>query len=66
MRKACKKVIEESENMSDIGFVKFKGVVESKPVVLVKVEIEAIKIRNAAIYELDHSVLKLKQSRVIK
>ncbi len=61
MRKACQKISEEFEDLPKVGFVKFKGTVQSSPVVLVKVEIEAIKVWNTAIHMLDHFVLKLKE-----
>jgi hypothetical protein len=66
VRKAGKKILEEFENLADVGFVKFKGAVQSCPVVLVKMYIEAIKVWNAAIHMLNHFVLKFEKSRVIK
>jgi hypothetical protein len=66
MRKAGQEVLEEFEDLPEVGFVEFKSAVESSPIVLVKVEIEAIEVWNAAIHTLDHSVLKLKECRVVK
>jgi hypothetical protein len=58
MRKAGQEVLEEFENLPKVGFLEFKSTVQSRPVVLVKVEIEAIEVWNAAIHTLDHFVLK--------
>ena len=66
VRKACQKIIEEFENLFKVGFVNFESAVQSGPVPLVKVEIETIKVWNAAIHTLNHPVLKLKECRVVK
>ncbi len=66
MRKAGQEILEEFEDLFEVGFVKFKGAVEGSPVVLVKVEIEAIEVWNAAIHMLDHLVLEFEKSRVVK
>jgi hypothetical protein len=66
MRKASQKILEEFENLPKVRFVEFEGAVQSSPVVLVKVEIEAIEVWNAAIHMLDHFVLKLKECGVVK
>jgi hypothetical protein len=66
MRKACQKIVEEFENLFKVGFVNFESAVQSGPVPLIKVEIKAIEVWNAAIHPLDHSVLKLEKSRVVK
>jgi hypothetical protein len=66
MREACQKIVKEFENLFKVGFVNFKSAVQSSPVPLVKVEVEAIKVWNAAIHTLNHFVLKLEESRVVK
>jgi len=65
MRKVGQEVFEEIENLPKVGFVEFESAVKSSSVVLVKVEIEAIEVWNAAIHTLDHSVLKLEKCRVV-
>jgi hypothetical protein len=66
MRKACQKIVEEFENLFKVRFVNFKSTVQSGPVPLIKVNIKAIEVWNAAIHMLDHSVLKLEKSRVVE
>jgi hypothetical protein len=66
VRKACQKIIEEFENLFKVRFVNFESAVQSGPVSLIKVEIKTIEVWNAAIHTLNHSVLKLEKSRVVK
>ena len=66
MRKAHQKILEEFENLFEVGFVKFKSAVECSPVVFVKVEMKAIEVWNAAIHTLNHLVLEFERSRVIE
>jgi hypothetical protein len=66
MREACQKILEEVEDLFEIGFVKFKSAVECSLVVFVKVEIKAIKVWNAAIHTLNHLVLEFEKGRVIE
>ncbi len=66
MRKACKKVVEKFEDLADVRFVQLKGAVQGCLVVLVEMKVEAIEVWNAAVHTLDHFVLKLKKSRVVK
>jgi hypothetical protein len=66
VRKACQKIVEEFEDLFKVRFVNFESAVQSGPVPLIKVEIKAIEVRNATIYTLDHFVLKLEKSRVVK
>ncbi len=66
MWKACKKVFEKFENLTDVRFVELEGAVQSSPVVVVKRKVGAIEVWNAAIHMLDHLVLELKKSRVVK
>jgi len=66
MRKARQKIVEEFEDLFKVGFVNFESAVQSGPIPLIKVEIETIEVWNAAIHTLDHSVLKLEKSRVVK
>ncbi len=66
MRKTCQEILEEVEDLFEVGFVKFKGAVECSPVVFVKVEMKAIKAWNAVIHMLNHLVLEFEKSRVIE
>jgi hypothetical protein len=66
VRKACQEILEELEDLSEVGFVKFKGAVKCNLVVFVKVEIKAIEVWNAAIHTLNHLVLEFEKSRVIE
>jgi hypothetical protein len=66
MRKACQKIVEEFENLFKVGFVNFESAVQSGPVPLIKVEIKAMEVWNAAIHTLDHFVLKLEKSRAVE
>ena len=50
MRKACQEILEEVEDLFEVGFVEFKSAVECSPVVFVKVEMKAIEVWNAAIH----------------
>ncbi len=59
MWKACKKVLEEFEDFTDVGFVQVEGGVQSCPVVLVEMKIEVIEVWNAVVHTLDHLVLIL-------
>jgi hypothetical protein len=64
--KAGQKILEEFEDLVDVRLVQFKGAVECSPIVLVQVEFEAIKVRNAAIHSLDHLRLELQKSGIVK
>ncbi len=66
MRKAGQEVFEEFEDLLEVGLVEFKGAVECSPVVLIKVEMKAIEVWNAAIHTLNHLVLKFEKSRVVE
>ncbi len=66
MRKAGQEILEEFENLFEVGFVKFESAVESFSVVFIEVKVEAIKVWNAAIHSLDHLILELEKSRVVK
>ena len=66
MRKAGQEILEEFEDLFEVGFVKFEGAVESKSVVFIEVKVEAIKVWNAAIHMLDHLILKFEKSRVVE
>jgi hypothetical protein len=66
MREACQKIIEEFENLFKVRFVNFESAVQSGPVPLIKVEIKTIEVWNAAVHTLNHFVLKLEKSRVVK
>ena len=66
MRKACQEIVEKSEDLLDVRFVKFEGAVDSFSVVFVEMKVESIKVWNAAIHTLDHLVLEFEKSRVVE
>jgi hypothetical protein len=66
LRKACQEILEEVEDLFEVGFVKFKSAVKCNPVVFVKFEMKAIEVWNAAIHTLNHLVLEFEKSRVIE
>jgi hypothetical protein len=66
MWKACQEILEKFEDLFEVGFVKFKGAVESFSVVFVEVKVESVKVWNAAIHTLGHLILELKKSRVVE
>ncbi len=66
MRKTCQEILEKIEDLLEVRFVKFEGAVESFSVVFVEVKVESIEVWNAAIHMLNHLILELKKSRVIK
>jgi hypothetical protein len=57
--KACQKILEEFEDLTDVRFVEFESAVLCSPVVLIKVKVEKIEVWNAAIHTLNHFVLKV-------
>ncbi len=59
VREAGKKILEESENLTDVRFIEFESAVQSSLVILVKEKVEAIEVQNVAIHMLNHLVLKL-------
>jgi hypothetical protein len=66
VRKACQKILEDFEDLTDVRFVEFESALQCSPVLLIKVKVETIEVWNAAIHTLDHFVLKLQKSRVVK
>jgi len=66
MRKACKKIVEKLENLSDVRFVQFKCSVQCRLVVLIKFEVKTVEVWNTAFHMLDHFVQKANKSRVVK
>ena len=66
MRKTCQEVLEKVEDLLEVRFVKFKGAIESVPVVFAEFEVEFFEVWNAAIHTLNHLVLEFEKSRVIE
>ncbi len=66
MWKACKKVLEEFEDLNGVGFVELESAVECDPVVLCQFEIKTIEFCNAGVHPVDHHWLKVKKCRVVE
>ncbi len=48
------------------GFVKLERAVTRRPVVLIRVEVEAVEVWKAAVHTLDHLLLKVKKGGVVE
>ncbi len=66
MWKADKKILEEFENLNDVGLVEFERAVEGDTVVFIQFEIETIEVRDAVVHTVDHFLLKIKKSRIVE
>jgi hypothetical protein len=66
MRKACKKVVKEFINLTDVGFMHLECAVQHCPVVLIQFEVETVKVWNAGIHTLHHLLLEVEKSGVVE
>ncbi len=66
VQEACKKVLEEFENLNGVRLVELESAVECDMVVFGQFENKTIEIGNAGVHPVDHFWLKVKKSRVVE
>jgi hypothetical protein len=66
MWKAGKKVLEEFENLIDVGLEEYESAVKSDKVVFIQFEVEMIEVKDAVVHMVNHFLLKMKKGRIVE